>query len=121
MKITFNLAILFLTITMQSCSSEQPANSYYPKISEEDKKEIKRIEGMLEKSDENLCSIFTKIYDNEGENIAKADKKHPDFGIKHSKLVSELDEKFRVDIMKKYSLSESDLSFLTLIGLQKCK
>ena len=121
MKKFLPLAVLLIITIMQSCSSEEPAKSYYPKISEEDKKEIARIEGILEKSDENLCSIFTKIYDNEGENIATADKKHPDFGAEHSKLVSELDKKFRTDIKKKYSLSESDLSFLTLIGLQKCK
>lgn len=121
MKNYLNLLILAFILIVQGCSSEPANKSYYPKIGEEDKKEIERIESILKENDESLCSLFTKIVENEDKNIASADKTYPDFGLNHSKLVSDLDEKFRIKIQSKYSLSDSDLSFLTLIGLQKCQ
>lgn len=73
----------------------------------------------LSNKNTSICEIYNIDYDLE--NIRKADKKYPNFGIKHSEYVSELNKKDKNKIFKKYNINKDDYVKITAFGMLYCK
>jgi len=86
-----------------------------------DEIELDRLNKILKSRGLEMCS-FTRIIDKiNTENITKADKKYPDFGLDHMEYVDKPDNALYNKMMRKYKLSDKDLSRIIFFALVYCK
>lgn len=87
----------------------------------EDEIEMERLTKYLKQRGLELCTFYKRLGDMELDCIHKADKKYPDFGIKHSDYSEKLMEEERMKLKRKYNLSDDTFISVSVFGGSYCK
>lgn len=87
----------------------------------EDEKKLDEINSYLSKRNTDLCFIYKTLYDLELETIKQADKKYPDFGIKHNEYQSKLYDDGKDKLFTKYHINDTLSTYITVFGMTYCK
>lgn len=77
--------------------------------------------GLLQKRGLELCTFYKQLGDMEIDCIHKADKRYPNFGVKHSDYSEKLMEAERNKLKKKYKLSDDTFVNVSVFGGSYCK
>lgn len=124
MKFFRLLIFLTLVITIFSCrfkSKEEIEAQKYSKFSPEDKKEILRLESVLEKSNLGICEM-DKIHENTYiDCVHEADKKYPVGSPENLEYSQKLFEEKESLLTEKYGLSTDDFGLLSLYAYEICR
>jgi len=87
----------------------------------EDEIGLERLVKYLQQRRLDLCTLYKQLGDMELDCIHKADKKYPDFGIKHSDYSEKLMDEERKKLKRKYNLSDDTFINVSVFGGSYCK
>jgi len=86
-----------------------------------DEIELENLTKYLQQRGLELCTFYKQLGNMELECIHKADKKYPDFGVKHGDYSEKLMDEERAKMKRKYKLSDDTFVNVSVFGSSYCK
>lgn len=82
---------------------------------------FEKLQTIFRKRGTDLCTLYLKLYDIEGETIKAAEAKHPDLKNEYLKYQSELYHQEQHKLLSSYKISDTVASYISVFGLRYCK